>query len=88
MPCWQEKPCSEYYKIKYNEHKIDLADPLAVAVMIDETGTYFKNCEVKIILNGDKRGRDTYNFIDSGKVKLATKVSRENFLKILKSSLK
>ena len=78
----------EYYKIKYNEHKIDLADPLAVAVMIDETGTYFKNCEVKIILNGDKRGRDTYNFIDSGKVKLATKVSRENFLKILKSSLK
>ena len=57
-------------------------------VMIDETGTYFKNCEVKIILNGDKRGRDTYNFIDSGKVKLATKVSRENFLKILKSSLK
>ena len=45
----------EYYKIKYNEHKIDLADPLAV-VMIDETGTYFKNCEVKIILNGDKRG--------------------------------
>ena len=56
--------------------------------MIDETGTYFKNCEVKIILNGDKRGRDTYNFIGSGKVKLATKVSRENFLKILKSSLK
>ena len=76
----------EYYKIKYNEYKIDLADPLAMAVMIDETGTYFKNCEVKIILNGDKRGRDTYNFIDSGKVKLATKVSRENFLKILKSS--
>jgi len=78
----------EYYKIKYNEYKIDLADPLAMTVMIDERETYFKNCEVKIILDGDKRGRDIYKFIDSGKVKLTTKVSRENFLKILKSSLR
>tara|TARA_Y100000768_G_scaffold63982_1_gene44041 strand:+ start:13 stop:924 length:912 start_codon:yes stop_codon:yes gene_type:complete len=78
----------EYYKVKYNEHKIDLADPLAMAVMIDERDTIYKKSKVSIILNGEKRGRDSYKFIDSGKVQLATKVSRSNFLNILKSSLK
>ena len=78
----------EYYKVKYNEHKIDLADPLAMAVMIDERDTIYEKSKVSIILNGEKRGRDSYKFIDSGKVQLATKVSRSNFLNILKSSLK
>jgi purine nucleosidase len=78
----------EYYKVKYNEHKIDLADPLAMAVMINESETVYKKCKVSIVLNGEKRGRDSYKFIDSGKVQLATKVSRSNFLNILKSSLK
>ena len=78
----------EYYKVKYNEHKIDLADPLAMAVMIDERDTIYKKSKVSIILNGEKRGRESYKFIDSGKVQLATKVSRSNFLNILKSSLK
>jgi purine nucleosidase len=78
----------EYYKVKYNEHKIDLADPLAMAVMINESETVYKKCKVSIVLNGEKRGRDIYKFIDSGKVQLATKVSRSNFLNILKSSLK
>ena len=78
---------------KFLKYFLTLSIPFLAYVSFNSTlaphqGTYFKNCEVKIILNGDKRGRDTYNFIDSGKVKLATKVSRENFLKILKSSLK
>ena len=78
----------EYYKVKYNEYKIDLADPLAMAVMINESDTVYKNCKVSIILKGEKRGRDIYEFIDSGKVQLATEVSRSNFLNILNSSLK
>ena len=72
---------------KYNEYKVDLADPLAMAVMIDESETVYKNCKVKIIMKGEKRGRDTYEFIDSGKIKLASKVSRSKFLNILRSSL-
>tara|TARA_B100000214_G_C23953636_1_gene621662 strand:+ start:870 stop:1781 length:912 start_codon:yes stop_codon:yes gene_type:complete len=77
----------EYYKVKYNQYKVDLADPLAMAVMIDESETVYKNCKVKIIMKGEKRGRDTYEFIDSGKIKLASKVSRSKFLNILRSSL-
>ena len=45
----------EYYKIKYNEHKIDLADPLAMAVMINDKETNYKRCNIKIILDGDER---------------------------------
>jgi hypothetical protein len=59
-----------------------------MAVMINESETVYKKCKVSIVLNGEKRGRDSYKFIDSGKVQLATKVSRSNFLNILKSSLK
>lgn len=77
----------EYYKVKYNQYKVDLADPLAMAVMIDESETVYKNCKVNIILKGEKRGRDIYEFIDSGKIKLASKVSRSKFLNILRSSL-
>mgnify|MGYP001377488867 FL=1 len=77
----------EYYKVKYNQYKVDLADPLAMAIMIDESETVYKNCKVKIIMKGEKRGRDTYEFIDSGKIKLASKVSRSKFLNILRSSL-
>ena len=77
----------EYYKVKYNEYKVDLADPLAMAVMIDDSETVYKNCKVNIILKGEKRGRDIYEFIDSGKIKLASKVSRSKFLNILQSSL-
>ena len=78
----------KYYQKKYKENKIDLADPLAMAVMIDDSETLYKKCKIKIILDGEKRGRDTYKFTDSGNIKLATQVSRSNFLKILKSSLK
>ena len=41
----------EYYKIKYNEHKIDLADPLAMAAMIDDSETEYKSCNIKMILS-------------------------------------
>ena len=77
----------EYYKIKYNEHKIDLADPLAMAVMIDDEDTNYRRCNIKIILDGDKRGKDIINFNKNGNIKLATQVSRTNFLNTLKKSL-
>jgi len=77
----------EYYKIKYNKHKIDLADPLAMAVMIDESGTKYKKCNIQIILDGNERGRDIINFNNKGNINLATKISRTNFLNNLKKSL-
>ena len=77
----------EYYKIKYNEHKIDLADPLAMTVMINDKETNYKRCNIKIILDGDERGKDIINFNKNGNIKLVTQVSRTNFLNTLKKSL-
>jgi len=77
----------EYYKEKFNEHKIDLADPLAMAAMIDDTESEYKTCEIKIILSGEERGKDVISFSEKGKVKLASKISRNNFLNTLKNSL-
>ena len=77
----------EYYKIKYGEHKIDLADPLAMAVMIDDSDTVYKTCNIEIILDGDKRGKDIVTFADKGNVKLACQISRDKFLNTLKKSL-
>jgi|TARA_B110000263_G_C15306166_1_gene510501 purine nucleosidase len=78
----------EYYKIKYKEHKIDLADPLAMAAFIDnEIVTKFINCNIKIITNGDKRGKDILSLNSSGNIKLASKISRYKFLNNLKKSL-
>lgn len=77
----------EYYKVKYNEHKIDLADPLAMAVMINDYETNYKKCTIKIILDGEKRGKDIISFNNNGNVNLATQVSRSNFLNTLKKSL-
>ena len=77
----------EYYKIKYGEHKIDLADPLAMAVMIDDSDTVYKTCNIGIILDGDKRGKDIVTFADKGNVKLACQISRDKFLNTLKKSL-
>ena len=77
----------EYYKVKYNEHKIDLADPLAMAVMINDSETNYKKCNIKIILDGEKRGKDIVSFNNNGNVNLATQVSRSNFLNTLKKSL-
>ena len=82
-----QKKGLEYYKIKYNEHKIDLADPLAMAVMIDDEDTNYERCNIKIILDGDKRGKDIISFNKNGNIKLATHVSRTNFLNTLKKSL-
>ena len=77
----------EYYKIKYGEDKIDLADPLAMAVMIDDSDTVYKTCNIEIILDGDKRGKDIVTFTDKGNVKLACQISRDKFLNTLKKSL-
>ena len=77
----------EYYKIKYNEHKIDLADPLAMAVMINESGTEYKICKIKVVLKGEERGKDIIRFTEKGNIKLASKISRSNFLNTLKKSL-
>ena len=77
----------EYYKVKYNEHKIDLADPLAMAAMIDDSETEYKSCNIKMILSGEERGKDIISFSEGGKVKLASKISRNNFLNTLKNSL-
>ena len=78
----------QYYKIKYNEYKIDLADPLAMAAFIDsKIVTEYKNCEIKMILNGLKRGKDIVSFTKKGNIKLASKISREKFLNTLKKSL-
>ena len=77
----------EYYKIKYGEDKIDLADPLAMAVMIDDSDTVYKTCNIGIILDGDKRGKDIVTFADKGNVKLACQISRDKFLNTLKKSL-
>ena len=77
----------EYYKIKYGEDKIDLADPLAMAVMIDDSDTVYKTCNIEIILDGEKRGKDIVTFTDKGNVKLACKISRDKFLNTLKKSL-
>lgn len=82
-----QKKGLEYYKIKYNEHKIDLADPLAMAVMINDEDTNYKRCNIKIILDGEERGKDLINFNKNGNIKLATQVSRSNFLNTLKKSL-
>jgi len=77
----------EYYKIKYNEYKIDLADPLAMAAMIDDSETEYKSCNIKMILSGEERGKDIISFSEGGKVKLASKISRNNFLNTLENSL-
>ncbi len=77
----------EYYKVKYNEHKIDLADPLAMAAMIDDSETEYKSCNIQMILSGEERGKDIISFSEGGKVKLASKISRNNFLNTLKNSL-
>lgn len=77
----------EYYKVKYNEHRIDLADPLAMSVMINDSETNYKKCNIKIILNGEMRGKDIISFNKNGNIKLATQVSRSNFLNTLKKSL-
>ena len=82
-----QKKGLEYYKIKYNEHKIDLADPLAMSVMINDEDASFKNCNIKIILDGEERGKDLISFNKNGNIKLASKVSRTNFLNTLKKSL-
>ena len=82
-----QKKGLEYYKIKYNEHKIDLADPLAMAVMINDEDTNYKRCNIKIILDGEERGKDIVSFNKNGNIKLATQVSRTNFLNTLKKSL-
>jgi len=82
-----QKKGLEYYKIKYNEHKIDLADPLAMAVMINDEDTNYKNCNIEIILDGEERGKDLVSFNKNGNIKLATQVSRTNFLNTLKKSL-
>lgn len=78
----------QYYKIKYNEYKVDLADPLAMAAFIDsKIVTEYKNCEIKMILNGLERGKDIVSFTKKGNIKLASKISREKFLNTLKKSL-
>ena len=77
----------EYYKVKYGEHKIDLADPLAMAVMIDDSDTIYKSCNIKMILDGKERGKDIISFSNNGNVKLASKISRDKFLNTLKKSL-
>ena len=78
----------QYYKIKYNEYKVDLADPLAMAAFIDsKTVTEYKNCEIKMILNGLERGKDIVSFTKKGNIKLASKISRKKFLNTLKKSL-
>ena len=82
-----QKKGLEYYKIKYNEHKIDLADPLAMAVMINDEDTNYKSCNIEIILDGEKRGKDLVSFNKNGNIKLATQLSRTNFLNTLKKSL-
>ncbi len=82
-----QKKGLEYYKIKYNEHKIDLADPLAMAVMINDEDTNYKSCNIEIILEGEERGKDLVSFNKNGNIKLATQVSRANFLNTLKKSL-
>ena len=82
-----QKKGLEYYKIKYNEHKIDLADPLAMSVMINDEDTNYKSCNIKIILDGEERGKDLVSFNKNGNIKLATQVSRTNFLNTLKKSL-
>ncbi len=78
----------QYYKIKYNEYKVDLADPLAMGAFIDsKIVTEYKNCEIKMILNGLERGKDIVSFTKKGNIKLASKISREKFLNTLKKSL-
>ena len=42
---------------------------------------------IKIILDGEERGKDLINFNKNGNIKLATQVSRSNFLNTLKKSL-
>ena len=82
-----QKKGLEYYKIKYNEHKIDLADPLSMAVMINDEDNNYKRCNIEIILDGEERGKDLVSFNKNGNIKLATQVSRTNFLNTLKKSL-
>ena len=64
-----------------------MADPLAMAVMIDDSDTVYKTCNIEIILDGEKRGKDIVTFTDKGNVKLACKISRDKFLNTLKKSL-
>ena len=47
----------------------------------------YKNCEIKMILNGLERGKDIVSFTKKGNIKLASKISREKFLNTLKKSL-
>ena len=64
-----------------------MADPLAMAVMINDEDTNYKSCNIKIILDGEERGKDLVSFNKNGNIKLATQVSRSNFLNTLKKSL-
>ncbi len=77
----------EYYVKHYNEYKIDLADPLAMSVMINDSQVIYKNCNISIIKDGEERGKDIINYNEKGNIKLATQLSRSNFLNILKKSL-
>ena len=77
----------EYYRTNYNVNKIDLADPLAMSVMIQDYETVYKKCFISIKHSGEKRGRDTINYSDKGNISLASKISRNRFLKTLENSL-
>lgn len=83
-----QKKGLEYYKIKYNEHKIDLADPLAMAAFIDnKIVSKFLKCTIKVITSGNKRGKDILSLNSIGNIKLASIISRDKFLNNLKKSL-
>ncbi len=58
-----------------------------MAVMINDEDTNYKRCNIEIILDGEKRGKDLVSFNKNGNIKLATQVSRTNFLNTLKKSL-
>ncbi len=77
----------EYYIKHYNEYKIDLADPLAMSVMINDSQVIYKNCNISIIKDGVERGKDIINYNEKGNIQLAAQLSRSNFLNILKKSL-
>ena len=58
-----------------------------MAAMIDDSETEYKSCNIKMILSGEERGKDIISFSEGGKVKLASKISRNNFLNTLENSL-
>ena len=53
----------------------------------NDKDTIYKSCNIKIILDGEERGKDLVSFNKNGNIKLATQVSRTNFLNTLKKSL-